>query len=141
MRLNILLLLSMSFFHVIGQDVVRINIGEKSSPLDAEVVITLKHRFQHYNSSLNSNGNTYDRSIHSPKSVNILDKKKKFYIHSLEGYITSVYSLEDFIEGWVWRKFFSLGPRVGQAGPKTRPNGGFGLAQKGSQKDVKCSRK
>ena len=78
MRLTIFLLLSISFFYVIGQDVVKIDIGDKSFPGDAEVVITLKHRFQHYNSSLNSNGNTYDRSIHSPKSVNILDYSVQF---------------------------------------------------------------
>ena len=63
-----------------------------------EVVITLKYRFQHYNKSLNSNGNFYDRSINYPKSVNILDNKNKFYIHSLEGYNTTVYSLDSFVK-------------------------------------------
>ena len=79
-----------------AQNVVNINIGNGSTPETSDVAINLKHRFQHYNQSLNSNGNTYDNSINSPKSVNILTNKNKFYIHSLEGYTTSVYSSENF---------------------------------------------
>jgi len=79
-----------------SQDIVNINIGNSSTPENSEVTLKLKHRFQHYNQSLNSNGNTYDRSINSPKSVNILTDKNKFYVHSLEGYTTSVYSTENF---------------------------------------------
>ena len=37
----------------------------------------------------------------------------------------------------IWRKFFNLGPGAGQIGPKTRQNGGFGLAQKGTPKGAK----
>ena len=79
-----------------AQDIVHINIGNNSMPGNSEVILTLKHRIQHYEKSLKSNGNTFDRSINSPKSVNILNKNNKFYIHSLEGYTTSVYSIEDF---------------------------------------------
>ena len=79
-----------------AQEIVHINIGNISMPGNSEVILTLKHRIQHYEKSLKSNGNTFDRSINSPKSVNILNKNNKFYIHSLEGYTTSVYSIEDF---------------------------------------------
>ena len=41
----------------------------------------------------------------------------------------------------VWRKPFNLGPGAGQAGPKTRQNGGFGLAQKGPHKGAKMGPK
>jgi len=84
------------FKHVYSQERVNINIGAVSAPKDSEVILKLEHRFQHYNKSLNSNGDTYDRSINSPKSVNILTDKNKFYVHSLEGYTTSVYSTENF---------------------------------------------
>ncbi|MDA9640081.1 hypothetical protein N9S85_00705 [Flavobacteriaceae bacterium] len=84
--------------HVYTQDRVNINIGDVSVPKDAEVTLKLEHRIQHYNKSLNSGGNTYDRSINSPKSVNILTAKNKFYIHSLEGHTTSVYSTENFVK-------------------------------------------
>jgi DNA-binding beta-propeller fold protein YncE len=68
------------------------NVSEGSS----SVVLSLSHRFQKYKSSGLHENDHYDRSINSPKSVKIIDAKKKFYIHSLEGYTTSVYSLENF---------------------------------------------
>ena len=79
-----------------AQDLVNINIGTKSYPLLSEIVLKLNYRIQHYDKSLKSNGNKYDRAINSPKSVNILTDKNKFYVHSLEGYTTSVYSLNNF---------------------------------------------
>ena len=98
MYLKILLIFISIFFSekVNSQEIVNINIGDQSLPKNSEVVLSLKYRFQHYKKSLNSNGNIYDRSIDSPKSVNILNEKNKFYIHSLEGYTTSVYSTETF---------------------------------------------
>lgn len=98
MYLKILLIFLSIFFSekVNSQEIVNINIGDQSLPKNSEVVLSLKYRFQHYKKSLNSNGNIYDRSIDSPKSVNILNEKNKFYIHSLEGYTTSVYSTETF---------------------------------------------
>ena len=71
------------------------NIGDKSEE-SSSISLTLSHRFQNYKSSGLHKNDHYDRSINSPKSVKILDAKKKFYIHSLEGYTTSVYSLGNF---------------------------------------------
>jgi len=74
---------------------VHMPMGEESKKSE-KITLELAHRFQRYNSkSLHQNDN-YDRTINSPKSVKILDEKKKFYVHSLEGYKTSIYSLEDF---------------------------------------------
>jgi hypothetical protein len=70
-------------------------IGNKSESTSS-LTLTLTHRFQNNNASQLHKNDHYDRSVNSPKSVKILDKKKKFYVHSLEGYTTSVYSLENF---------------------------------------------
>ena len=80
---------------VFGQ-VTRIDIGTKSTPKEAEIQLELIHRFQHYNPNPKSKADIYDKTIHSPKSANILDDKDKFYVHSLEGCQTSVYQLSDF---------------------------------------------
>lgn len=74
----------------------RVPIRTGSSPADGEVTLLLKKRFQHYNEKPTSADDVYDRTIHSPKSVNILDAKNKFYVHSLEGRVTGVYSLDSF---------------------------------------------
>lgn len=93
---KIIFLLLISWNQGFSQNIVNINIGDGSFPSSSEVILELKHRFQSYNKLLNSSGDTYDKSINSPKSVNILTAKNKFYIHSLEGYTTSIYSLDDF---------------------------------------------
>lgn len=74
----------------------RVPIGTVSAPAKAEVELSLRYRFQQYNEKTAHRDDVYDRTIHSPKSVNILDDKKKFYVHSLEGRTTSVYSLDSF---------------------------------------------
>ncbi len=71
-------------------------IGTSSSPNHSEVSIKLIHRIQHNNSNPVSAADIFDKNINSPKSVNILDAKKKFYVNSLEGHTTGVYSLVDF---------------------------------------------
>ena len=71
-------------------------IGTSSSPNNAEVSIQLARRYQSYNANPKDILDVYDPSINSPKSVNILNGKKKFYINSLEGSTTSAYSLADF---------------------------------------------
>jgi DNA-binding beta-propeller fold protein YncE len=78
---------------VFGQ--VNAEIGDKSEE-STSLSLQLSHRFQKYKSSGLHKNDHYDRSINSPKSVKIIDAKKKFYIHSLEGYTTSVYSFENF---------------------------------------------
>lgn len=77
-------------------EVKRIEIGTVSEPVNSEVTLKLIHRFQRFNKNVTHAGDNYDSTIHSPKSVNILDSKDKFYVHSLEGYRTSVYSLSEF---------------------------------------------
>ena len=71
-------------------------IGTSSNSANTGVSISLMKRFQHYNANPNSGNDIFDNSINSPKSVNILNQKKKFYVHSLEGETTSVYDLTTF---------------------------------------------
>lgn len=79
-----------------AQSVVHIPIGETSTPPDAAVRLTLKARIQNYNTKATGANDFVNAHINSPKSVNILDEKNKFYIHSLEGCETLVYSLDSF---------------------------------------------
>jgi DNA-binding beta-propeller fold protein YncE len=74
----------------------RVPIGVTSVPGNAEISLTLVHRFQHYNAKPTNICDKFDITVNSPKSVNILDKKNKFYVHSLEGCMTSVYRQSDF---------------------------------------------
>jgi hypothetical protein len=83
-------------FNNISGQVSHIEIGTKSTPANAEINLELIHRFQHYNAEPKSKADIYDKTIHSPKSVNILDNNDKFYVHSLEGCETSIYRLSDF---------------------------------------------
>jgi DNA-binding beta-propeller fold protein YncE len=78
---------------------VRFPIGTTSIPTSdsSEVELRLSHRFQAYNPSPKERTDIYDKHIVSPKSVNILDHRKKFYIHALEDHTTRVYTLYDFI--------------------------------------------
>lgn len=73
-----------------------IPIGTASSTGSNEVNIQLIKRFQHYNAHPKNADDVFDDQINSPKSVNILDRKKKFYVNSLEGESTIVYSTESF---------------------------------------------
>lgn len=79
-----------------GQTLRRVPLMQKSSPVAAPVEMTLMHRFQHYNNKNLHKNDVYDEHVHSPKSVNILDAKDKFYVQSLEGCETIVYSLDSF---------------------------------------------
>jgi len=91
----VIAVLHFSNFYTEAQ-VKRIEIGTTSEPANAGVSLKLTHRFQRFNKNVIHAGDNYDTTIHSPKSVNILDSKDKFYIHSLEGCRTSVYSLSEF---------------------------------------------
>lgn len=77
-----------------AQPVVQIPIGKSSDPADASVKISLIARIQNYNDTPVSDSDFVNKHIDSPKSVNILDSKNKFYIHSLEGCETLVFSLD-----------------------------------------------
>ena len=71
--------------------IIHIPIGEKSMPLDGEIQIELAARKQHYKQSPEHSADVFDRSISSPKSAVFTPDGSKFYVHSLEGFRTSVY--------------------------------------------------
>src|SRR6056297_884700 len=98
MRYLIFILIVLFSFTLNGQDleVSYANIGDKAASNNGKITITLKHRFQHYKPNTTHANDHYDKTIFSPKSVLILDKKNKFYINNLEGYSTSVYNLNTF---------------------------------------------
>src|SRR5262245_4570561 len=68
-------------------------LGITSTPAGAAVTMELYARFQHKVATTKSEHDTFDRSINSPKSVNYLPAKGKFYVQSLEGHETVVYDL------------------------------------------------
>jgi DNA-binding beta-propeller fold protein YncE len=69
------------------------DLGITSSPAGAAVSMELYARFQHKVAATKTTNDTFDRSINSPKSVNYLASKGKFYVQSLEGHETVVYDL------------------------------------------------
>jgi DNA-binding beta-propeller fold protein YncE len=71
-------------------------IGTSSNSAGSGISISLVKRFQHYNGNTKNPDDIFDVSINSPKSVNILNSKNKFYVNSLEGEATSVYDLTTF---------------------------------------------
>ncbi len=91
------LVLILAVFSSSAYSQTRFPIGTCSEPTGSEVELTFSHRFQSYNPNPTNRTDLYDKHIISPKSVNILDRKKKFYIHALEDQTTRVYTLYDFI--------------------------------------------
>ena len=73
-----------------------IPIGTSSNSAGSGISISLVKRFQHYNANTKNENDVFDVSINSPKSVNILNSKNKFYVNSLEGEETAVYDLTTF---------------------------------------------
>jgi DNA-binding beta-propeller fold protein YncE len=71
-------------------------IGTSSNSAGSGISISLVKRFQHYNANTKNENDVFDVSINSPKSVNILNSKNKFYVNSLEGEETAVYDLTTF---------------------------------------------
>jgi DNA-binding beta-propeller fold protein YncE len=71
-------------------------IGTSSNSAGSGISISLIKRFQHYNANTKNENDVFDVSINSPKSVNILNSKNKFYVNSLEGEETAVYDLTTF---------------------------------------------
>lgn len=69
------------------------DLGISSTPANAVVSMELYARFQHKIAATKSDNDHFDRSINSPKSVNYLAAKGKFYVQSLEGHETVVYDL------------------------------------------------
>ena len=68
-------------------------LGISSTPANAAVTMELYARFQHKVAATTSTNDHFDRAINSPKSVNYLAGKGKFYVQSLEGHETVVYDL------------------------------------------------
>lgn len=104
-----LLMLSVSFIAPAQEDekLVYNAIGVTSTPAQAPVSLELVARFQHRVANTKHPKDKYDRDINSPKSVNYLPEKKKFYVQSLEGFETVVYSLETFEKLKVIRHTFN----------------------------------
>ncbi len=71
-------------------------LGITSKPQNAPISLELVARFQHRNAVTKNLMDKFDTSINSPKSVNYLPEKKKFYVQSLEGCETVVYDLQTF---------------------------------------------
>ena len=71
-------------------------IGTSSNSVSSGISISLVKRFQRYNANTKNENDVFDVSINSPKSVNILNSKKKFYVNFLEGEETAVYDLNTF---------------------------------------------
>ncbi len=78
------------------KDIVYTDIGTTSSAANAPLTLELVARFQHRDASPENPNDKFDTDINSPKSVNYLPSKKKFYVQSLEGFETVVYDLETF---------------------------------------------
>lgn len=71
-----------------AQNIVHPSLGLSEKSSDGNFTITLVSKMQKYSSS---DTTTYDKDIHSPKSVNIHPDGKKYYVNSLEGCKTVVY--------------------------------------------------
>jgi DNA-binding beta-propeller fold protein YncE len=79
-----------------AKKVVYNNIGVTSTPPGTPVSMELVARFQHKVAATKNELDKFDVSINSPKSVNYLPEKGKFYVQSLEGFETVVYDLRTF---------------------------------------------
>lgn len=69
-------------------------LGVRSAPSIAPVSMELYARFQHKVAATKNSNDRFDVNINSPKSVNYLPEKGKFYVQSLEGNETVVYDLK-----------------------------------------------
>lgn len=95
-RLSVILLLviiSLKFSNAQDQEIIRIEINASSEPEDSELTLNLVARIQNYNAKVKHQNDYFDQTIFSPKSANILSRKEKLYIQSLEGFSTSVFDL------------------------------------------------
>jgi hypothetical protein len=88
-------------------EVVYNQLGVTSVPPTATVQMELVARFQHRVAGTKAENDKFDAHINSPKSVNYLPSKKKFYVQSLEGFETVVYDLETFTKLKVIRHTFN----------------------------------
>jgi len=71
-------------------------LGRTSVPNNAEIKLTLISRIQGYAQKTSDNMDMYEKDIVSPKSAVFLEEKGKFYVNSLEGFMTVVFDLKTF---------------------------------------------
>ena len=76
------------------QPVIYNTLGIKSAPSVSVVSMELYARFQHKVAATKNANDKFDININSPKSVNYLPERGKFYVQSLEGNETVVYDLK-----------------------------------------------
>lgn len=90
----VLVLLSLTAWSQEPKKVIYNSLGVTSNPAGAAVSMELYARFQHKVATTRNTFDKYDININSPKSVNYLPEKGKFYVQSLEGNETVVYDLK-----------------------------------------------
>lgn len=92
-----LLLLLISFISSVSfAQVIHPPIGTTSKPGDAEIKLTLISRIHSHSPKVTDNMERYEKDIISPKSAVFLEEKNKFYINSLEGFMTVVFDMKTF---------------------------------------------
>ncbi len=106
--LPVMLLLSVFFVHAQETEAPRFSIGTTSTPTGTNPSLQIFARFQQFNASPTSIMDRYDRTIHSPKSVNFSRNGEKFYVHSLEGFTTSIYDTETMTQIKVIEHIFTV---------------------------------
>ena len=95
MRASLLLIL-MVLVQISFAQVQRIPIGHQSNSLDSVSSFQLIARIRNYYSATTNPADALNKHIDSPKAAIIVESKNKFYINSLEGYETLVFSLDSF---------------------------------------------
>ncbi len=71
-------------------------LGRTSTPENDEIKLTLIARIHSHSPNTYDSYDVYEPDIISPKSAIFLEEKGKFYINSLEGYMTVVFSMKTF---------------------------------------------
>ncbi|MBN2728370.1 MAG: beta-propeller fold lactonase family protein [Bacteroidales bacterium] len=107
--MRIFLFITLFLFALYSQaQVKRIPIGHKSSSLDSVSSFQLIARIQNYNTNPTNAADVRNSHIDSPKAAIIVEEKNKFYINSLEGYETLIFSLDSFKQTGIIRHCFDI---------------------------------
>jgi len=93
---RIILLFFVFISYISFSQVIHPPIGTVSTPSDAEVKLTLISRIHSHTPNVKDNMERYEKDIISPKSAIFLEEKNKFYVNSLEGFMTVVFDLKSF---------------------------------------------
>ncbi|PLW92564.1 MAG: peptidoglycan-binding protein [Marinilabiliales bacterium] len=97
-----------AIFWVSQAQVQRIPIGHTSSSLDSVSSFELIARIRNYYSATTNPADVLNKHIDSPKAAIIIEEKNKFYINSLEGYETLIFSLDSFKQIGIIRHCFDI---------------------------------